>query len=226
MMREVKRTIYADDDPEKANYKSTWIFYESVMFIKEILSNCIERSVNWRGDERLALINYYRKNPCLWNHKRKDYLYRNKKLVLRTGVVALTDGKYSERDITNQWSNTKTYVDRKNMLETGSKKTGGATDQVYFSQWKFMKEMRFVADLGEPDEAKSTLEIIDTNKSFVNSEKKKRKKRQSKEAEFQEKRFTLYDTLHAKISQPPSTMAQKKVQNLKKICLKNNCRKT
>lgn len=45
------------------------------------------------------------------------------------------------------------------MHEIGSKKTGSGTDDVYISQWKYMKTMRFVADVREPDEATSTLNI-------------------------------------------------------------------
>ena len=127
---------------KKGNEGSKWKFHQDLGFMKED----IERSAKaremqqWSAEETEKLIDYYRENEQLWNHRLQTYQDRNLKEVnLRALSATLTNRTVP--DIKKQWESLKTIFYREIKREEGSKVSGTGADEVYTSGWKHLKPL-------------------------------------------------------------------------------------
>ena len=92
----------------------------------------------WAPEEVERLIDYYRDNEELWNHKLGEYRDRQlKELNLKSLSILLPGRRIDE--IKKEWTNLKTIFSREVKREEGSKVSGTGTDSVYSSSWRYFK---------------------------------------------------------------------------------------
>ena len=127
MLREVKRVF------KQKEYKSSWKFYQCMLFLKPVLDKMCQKAEEWTDEEKRTLINYYNENPSLWNHKLKDYHDKARREVLLEKLRNALEDKYETKEIISTWNNLKTYYDKERLREEGSKVSGTGTSQVIYS---------------------------------------------------------------------------------------------
>ena len=127
MLREVKRVF------KQKEYKSSWKFYQCMLFLKPVLDKMCQKAEEWTDEEKRTLINYYNENPSLWNHKLKDYHDKARREVLVEKLRNALEDKYETKEIISTWNNLKTYYDKERLREEGSKVSGTGTSQVIYS---------------------------------------------------------------------------------------------
>ena len=127
MLREVKRVF------KQKEYKSSWKFYQCMLFLKPVLDKMCQKAEEWTDEEKRTLINYYNENPSLWNHKLKDYHDKARREVLLEKLRNALEDKYDTKEIISTWNNLKTYYDKERLREEGSKVSGTGTSQVIYS---------------------------------------------------------------------------------------------
>ena len=76
MLREVKK---ARKEPGS---RSTWKFYQAMLFLKPTLDKVCDKSEEWPNEEKRSVINFYRQYEELWNHTLKDYHDKANRQVL------------------------------------------------------------------------------------------------------------------------------------------------
>ena len=154
MTREVKKK------QEHTGYVSNWKFYEHMQFLEEeIIKSLQPDKSSWTEDETVSLIEFYRENPCLWNHCSAEYRDRDAKNLAMEKLKDILK-RFTEEEIKAHWHSVKTVFDREEKREKGSKKSGAGTTEVYSSDWKYYKLLMFVKDCAEVDDSTSTLSII------------------------------------------------------------------
>ena len=127
MLREVKRVF------KQKEYKSSWKFYQCMLFLKPVLDKMCQKAEEWTDEEKRTLINYYNENPSLWNHKLKDYHDKARREVLLEKLRNALEDKYETKEIISTWNNLKTYYDKERLREEGSKVSGTGASQVIYS---------------------------------------------------------------------------------------------
>ena len=94
-------------------------------------------------EQNEQLIDFYRGNENLWNHKLASYRDRALREVTMKRLGKISPSK-SQDEIKKQWHNLKTVFSREIRREESSKVSGSGTDTVHSSQWKLYKQMALV----------------------------------------------------------------------------------
>jgi len=135
-----------------------------------------EFSRSWTDEETKVLIEVWAEHENLYNTKHKDCFNRN----IRQKSLTSMENTLIERDITaNVKQISKKITDLKNyygslrrMIES-SKSSGGGTEEVYVSPWKFYESLEFLSDAFTPRKTKSNAnEDADSNPPSAKVSKK------------------------------------------------------
>ena len=90
----------------------------------------------WTDEETEKLIDFYRANEQLWNHKLPSYRDRALKDLNYQAVCDILPNRKQDK-IKKQWNFLKTMFNREQKRDEGSKVSGTGTNAVYCSSWKF-----------------------------------------------------------------------------------------
>lgn len=159
LIHSVRSALSREIKKEQDGQRPKWKFYQAVAYMKEdVLRGAkVKEDREWTDEETEKLIDFYRSNEQLWNHKLPSYRDRAlKDLNYQTACDILPNRKQDE--IKKQWNFLKTTFNRELKREEGSKVSGSGTDAVYCSSWKFYKNMSFIQGIDEADPPTSTLE--------------------------------------------------------------------
>jgi len=135
-----------------------------------------EFSRSWTDEETKVLIEVWAEHENLYNTKHKNCFNRN----IRQKSLTSMENTLIERDITaNVKQISKKITDLKNyygslrrMIES-SKSSGGGTEEVYVSPWKFYESLEFLSDAFTPRKTKSNAnEDADSNPPSAKVSKK------------------------------------------------------
>ena len=142
------------------------------------------------------LIDFYKANPCLWNHNLVEYRDRNLRDVLMQKLCSeFFDDKFTQEELKRVWHNLVTTYKREKQREEASSCSGSGTGDLYTSNWEYFTTMAFVDVTNNIDDSISTL---DDNDQTTFSQPPQKRKRNAL-SEEQAAKAELWKVLAAKI---------------------------
>ena len=155
LVREMKR--------EQEGQTTKWKFYDTVSYMKaDVLRGIkVKEEKEWTDGESEQLVEFYKENENLWNHRLPSYRDRGLRNVALQKLGELLRSK-SQDDIKKQWNMLKTIFYRESKKEEGSRVSGAGTDSTYTSQWKFFQMMTFLKGFDQADCPTTTMEEVVT----------------------------------------------------------------
>uniref|UniRef100_UPI00358E8B50 uncharacterized protein n=1 Tax=Myxine glutinosa TaxID=7769 RepID=UPI00358E8B50 len=106
---------------------------------------------NWTVELENAVIDFFAENPCLWNHRRKDYYTREKRAQLLNYLCAQLGTRHQGSKLTvgalkARWKNMRTTFQREHKKVAMSRAFGMGPDNIYNSKWRHYPRLLFLSE--------------------------------------------------------------------------------
>lgn len=186
MIREVKKNARVEVPCKQ------WKFYTEMEFLVDELTKEKKKS-SFSNEETEDLIDFYRDNPSLWNHTLVEYRDRNLRESLMSKLFNQFESKFTINELKACWHNTVTTYKREKLREESSQSSGMASSEVYYSNWEFYNQMKFIDVTCDVDETVNSLD--DTSNEPL------KKKSKTKKASEQTAKTELWKALACSITQ-------------------------
>ena len=186
MTQEIKRSL------ENEGYVSKWKFFKSMEYLKpEIVKGFQNQTKVWTEEETETLIDFYRVNEFLWNHRVSCYKDREKRSMAMTKLQEILNNRTVE-EIKSQWHSLRTIFEREYKRMMGSKRSGAGTDAVYTPTWKYFQSLQFTQHCNDLDESISTISSSCLDEDAEPHAKRLRKIKASKAEELNNVKIELW----------------------------------
>ncbi|XP_037548005.1 uncharacterized protein LOC119424588 [Nematolebias whitei] len=110
---------------------------------------------NWTEEKERALIAFFSKHSCLWDHRSEDYKNRQLRWKTLEHLRILLSSvpppvPFRVEDIKNKFKNLRTTFQRQNKLVRASREAG--SDGVFAPQWKHYQQLMFLRGCWDQDD--------------------------------------------------------------------------
>ncbi|XP_008300185.1 uncharacterized protein LOC103372344, partial [Stegastes partitus] len=110
----------------------------------------------WTEEKERALIAFFSKHSCLWNHKSENYKNRQLRWKTLEHLRILLSAhpppvSFTVEDIKNKFKNLRTTFQRQYKMVKASK--GCSSDDVFVPQWKHYQQLMFLQGCWDQDDA-------------------------------------------------------------------------